>query len=80
MAYRAGMGTEQREESWLQRLDRDRARLQRDHPGWNIWYVPSTTRGITWFAQPKPRLNCDSPDHLGKAIQEAETELRASLS
>jgi hypothetical protein len=54
-------------------LDTERDRLQNEHPGWKVWYVPGTG-GITWCAQPTPTLNEASTDDLEKAIHETETE------
>lgn len=54
-------------------LDTERDRLQNEHPGWRVWYVPGTG-GITWCAQPTPTLNETSTDDLEMAIHETETD------
>jgi hypothetical protein len=53
--------------------DAERDRLQSEHPGWRVWYVPHQT-GITWCAQPIPTLNEASVEDLEKAIHETETD------
>ncbi len=55
-------------------MDRERAKLQDRHPGWNIWYVPRACGPTVWCAQREPLLNTDSPDHLSEAIREVERE------
>jgi hypothetical protein len=57
-------------------LDALKAGLEREHPGWRIWYVPGMSR-ITWCAQPTPTLNEDSPEDLAKAIGETEADWKA---
>jgi hypothetical protein len=54
-------------------LDTERDRLQNEHPGWKVWYVPHQN-GVTWCAQPTPTLNEASTDDLEKAIHETETD------
>jgi hypothetical protein len=56
----------------LHYLDREKARLEAEHPGWRIWYVPNSHSGlVTWCAQPLPTLNAYSPKELTGYIREA---------
>ena len=61
--------------SFLTELDKRKHVLERDNPGWQIWYVPySIGRAVTWCARPQPLLNTDSPDQLQKLIDQADGE------
>jgi hypothetical protein len=56
--------------SYLTELDEIKRRLQEEHPGWRVWYVPhSIDRGVTWCAQREPTLNEASPEELAAAIE-----------
>jgi hypothetical protein len=52
-------------------LDERKHELERDNPGWQIWYVPHTGRTVTWCARLWPLLNADSPEQLQKLIDQA---------
>lgn len=58
----------------LSDLDRQKATLEDKFPGWKIWYVPHSTGGVTWCAQPKPLLNCRSAEDLAEEMTAAMTE------
>ncbi len=53
-------------------LDEAKAELEREKPGWRIWFVPRAIGGTRWCAQPLPLLAEDSPDHLWQAMNEAD--------
>ncbi len=55
-------------------LDRMKAELQEQFPGWNIWFVPHTTGHVVWCAQPWPLINSTSAAHLAAEIIQARTE------
>lgn len=56
----------------LSQLDGELDLLQRQNPGWLIWYVPNATDGhVTWCAQRLPLLNCTSPRDLSEQIASA---------
>jgi hypothetical protein len=63
----------------LHALDRIKAELQEQFPGWRIWYVPhcGTKRHVTWCAQPWPIINSGSPEHLAADIRQAHEEAAA---
>ncbi len=54
--------------SVLAELDQTQAELQKEFPGWRIWYVYRPS-GITWAAQREPVLNTRSAEDLRAAIQ-----------
>jgi len=59
--------------SLLDDLDREKARLEEQLPGYKIWYVWHQPHGkspghATWCAQPLPTLSSDSPEHLIEEI------------
>lgn len=56
--------------SVLAELDQARAQLQKEFPGWRIWYVYHPD-AITWAAQREPVLNTPSAEDLRAAIQRA---------
>jgi len=62
---------------FLNGLDAMKYDLERQFPGWRIWYVPRTDRTVTWCAQPWPLINCQSPEHLAAEITQAHTEAAA---
>jgi hypothetical protein len=53
--------------SVLAELDHTQAELQKEFPGWRIWYVYRTS-GISWAAQREPMLNTRSAEDLRAAI------------
>ena len=61
----------------LSALDRIKAELQEQFPGWHIWYVPRINAPTTWCAQPWPLINSSSPEHLAAEIVQAHTEAAA---
>lgn len=58
--------------SFLTELDERKQRLQEEHPGWQVWYVPNANRTVTWCARREPLLNACSPEELAEAIVQAE--------
>ena len=50
------------------------AALERDWPGWQVWYVPKAVGGITWCARrwddESNVLNADSADDLTELLEE----------
>jgi hypothetical protein len=54
--------------SLLAELDQIQAGLQKEFPGWRLWYVYRAS-GITWAAQREPVLNTRSAEDLRAAIQ-----------
>jgi hypothetical protein len=50
------------------------ARLEREHPGWQIWVVPRVYGGPVWCARPHgapvAQLHADTPEHLSEYITE----------
>lgn len=63
--------------SYLGGLDKIRAELQEQFPGWQIWFVPRSGRTTTWCARPWPLLNTDSPEQLAADIIHAHEEAAA---
>ncbi len=61
----------------LHALDRIKAELQEQFPGWHIWFVPHMNAPATWCAQPWPLINSSSPEHLAAEIVQAHTEAAA---
>jgi hypothetical protein len=59
---------------FLNELDKIRHELQQQFPGWQIWYVPSLDKSVTWCARPWPILNCGSVEHLKADIRQAHEE------
>ncbi len=55
-------------------LDERKAELERDYPGWRIWFVPRVTGDVRWCAQQLPLLNEDSPDHLAESMTEVDED------
>ena len=62
---------------FLTELDERKCELERDNPGWQIWYVPRTDRTVTWCARPHPLINTDSAEQLQKLIDQARDEVRS---
>lgn len=52
------------------------ARMEADHPGWKVWYVPLALGGMTWCAQrwegPSPVLNAPTADVLAELIEQQD--------
>jgi len=48
-----------------------RRELERQFPGWEIWYVPREPGSATWRARPQMLINADSPEDLAAAIRAA---------
>ena len=63
--------------SFLTELDERKRELERDNPGWQIWYVPHMDRTVMWCARPQPLINADSPEQLQKLIDQARDGLRS---
>lgn len=53
--------------SVIAELDQTQAELEKEFPGWRIWYV-YRANGITWAAQREPVLNTRSAGDLRAAI------------
>jgi hypothetical protein len=64
--------------SFLTELNERKRELERDNPGWQIWYVPHMDRTVTWCAHPQPPIHADSPEQLQKLIDQARDELRSN--
>ena len=48
-----------------------RRELERQFPGWEIWYVPRGPDTATWCARPQMLINAGSPEDLAAAIRAA---------
>ncbi len=48
-----------------------RRELERQFPGWEIWYVPREPDGATWCARPRMLLSAESPEDLAAAVRAA---------
>jgi hypothetical protein len=48
-----------------------RRELERQFPGWEIWYVPQEPDSATWCARPQMLIGAESPEDLTTAIQAA---------
>ena len=48
-----------------------RRELERQFPGWEIWYVPRGPDGVTWRARPRMLISADDPEDLAAAIRAA---------
>lgn len=48
------------------------SRLERDYPGWEVWYVPTFASGTVWCARRRDDeahvLNADTAGHLAEYI------------
>lgn len=53
-------------------LDEAKAELERDHPGWRIWFVPRTNGPTRWCAHRLPLLAECSPDDLRAAMSDVD--------
>jgi hypothetical protein len=56
-------------------LDQRKAELERQNPGWQVWYVRQYIGDTRWCARPLPLLNADTPDHLAEAMADADDEI-----
>ena len=45
--------------------------LERQFPGWEIWYVPREPDSATWCARPQMLVGAESPEDLAAAIRAA---------
>ena len=52
-----------------------RRELERQFPGWEIWYVPREPDSATWRARPQMLINAGSPEDLAAAIQAAHSQV-----
>lgn len=55
----------------LHEMDKLKDELASDFPGWRVWYVPSSGRGVMWCAQPGPLINAVDTDTLRSLIRYA---------
>ena len=46
-----------------------RRELERQFPGWEIWYVPQEPDSAIWCARPQMLINAGSPEDLAAAIR-----------
>lgn len=59
---------------FLHKLDKMKAELEGEFPGWHVWYVPRAGRGVTWCAQPQPVIHSATPDDLRRIIRHAHED------
>ena len=52
-----------------------RRELERQFPGWEIWYVPREPDRATWCARPRMLINAASPEDLAAAIRAAHGQV-----
>jgi hypothetical protein len=52
-----------------------RRELERQFPGWEIWYVPRGPDSATWRARPRMVINADDPEDLAAAIRAADNRV-----
>jgi hypothetical protein len=52
-----------------------RRELERQFPGWEIWYVPREPDSATWCARPQLLIGADSPEDLAAAIRAAHSQV-----
>jgi len=52
-----------------------RRELERQFPGWEIWYVPREPDSATWWARPQMLIGADSPEDLVAAIRAAHGQV-----
>jgi len=52
-----------------------RRELERQFPGWEIWYVPREPGSATWRACPRMLINAGSPEDLAAAIGAAHGQV-----
>src|SRR5271165_2503960 len=54
-----------------------RRELERQFPGWEIWYVPRGQDGATWRARPRMVIYADGPEDLAAAAGAAWRRVKA---
>ena len=52
-----------------------RRELERQFPGWEIWYVPREADSATWCARPQLLIGAESPEDLAAAIRAAHSQV-----
>ena len=52
-----------------------RRELERQFPGWEIWYVPREPDSATWCARPQMLIGAGSPEDLAAAIRAAHSQV-----
>jgi len=52
-----------------------RRELERQFPGWEIWYVPREPDGATWCARPQLLINTESPEDLAATLRAAHDQV-----
>ena len=52
-----------------------RRELERQFPGWEIWYVPREPGGATWCARPRMLIGAESPEDLVAAVRAAQGQV-----
>ena len=50
-----------------------RRELERQFPGWEIWYVPREPGSAAWRARPRMLLSAGSPEDLAAAVRAAHS-------
>lgn len=55
-----------------------RRELERQFPGWEIWYVPREAGSATWCARPQMLISAESPEDLAAAIRAAHSQVPSS--
>ena len=50
-----------------------RRELERQFPGWEIWYVPREPGSARWLARPQMLIGAGSPEDLAAAIRAAHS-------
>ena len=52
-----------------------RRELERQFPGWEIWYVPQEPDSAIWCARPQMLIGAESPEDLAAAIRAAHSQV-----
>src|SRR5512142_2457994 len=52
-----------------------RRELERQFPGWEIWYVPGEADSATWCGRPQMLIGAESPEDLAAAIRAAHSQV-----
>ena len=52
-----------------------RRELERQFPGWEIWYVPREPDSATWCARPQMLLSAGSPEDLSAALRAGHSQV-----
>jgi len=50
-----------------------RRELERQFPGWEIWYVPREPDSATWRARPRMLISAGNPEDLAAAVGAAHS-------